>query len=68
MHSPATIRSSLTITSGCTLAAATLSSEHSKPLRATVAELAREYDARDRWRVRLEPEPPVIAEQLALAV
>ncbi len=45
-----------------------LGSEHSKPLRATVAELAREYDVRDRRRVRLEPEPPVIAEQLALAV
>jgi DNA repair photolyase len=45
-----------------------LGSEHSKPLRATVAELAREYDVRDRRRVRLEPEPPMIAEQLALAV
>jgi DNA repair photolyase len=40
----------------------------SKPIRAQVAELARECDVRDRRRVRLEPEPPVIAEQLALAV
>ena len=45
-----------------------LGNEYSKPLRATVAKLAREYDVRDRRHVRLEPEPPVVAEQLALAV
>jgi DNA repair photolyase len=45
-----------------------LGAEHTKPLRATVAELAREHGIRDRRRVRLEPEAPVIAEQLALAV
>jgi DNA repair photolyase len=39
-----------------------------KPVRARVADLAKEYGIRDRRRVRLEPEPPVIAEQLALAV
>ena len=33
-----------------------------------IGELAREYGVRDRRRVRLEPEPPVVAEQLALAV
>jgi DNA repair photolyase len=38
------------------------------PVRERVRELAAEYDVRDRRRVRLEPEPPVIAEQLALAV
>jgi DNA repair photolyase len=45
-----------------------LGAEHTKPLRAAVAELANEHGVRDRRRVRLEPEPPVIAEQLALAV
>ncbi|HET8653785.1 MAG TPA: radical SAM protein [Gaiellaceae bacterium] len=45
-----------------------LGAEHAKPVRATVAELARKHGVRDRRRVRLEPEPPVIAEQLALAV
>jgi len=33
-----------------------------------VAALARQHGVRDRRRVRLEPEPPVIAEQLALAL
>ncbi len=45
-----------------------LGSEHTKPLRAAVARLAKEHAVRDRRRVRLEPEPPVIAEQLALAI
>jgi DNA repair photolyase len=45
-----------------------LGAEHAKPLRATVAELAKEHGVRDRRSVRLEPEPPMIAEQLALAV
>jgi DNA repair photolyase len=45
-----------------------LGSEQAKPLRQAVAELAREHGIRDRRRVRLEPEPPVEAEQLALAV
>ena len=39
-----------------------------KPVREQVAALAKEHGIRDRRRVRLEPEPPVIAEQLALAV
>jgi DNA repair photolyase len=42
--------------------------EETKPLREQVDALAKEYGVRDRRRVRLEPEPPVIAEQLALAV
>ena len=41
-----------------------LGADKTKPLRA----LAREHGVRDRRRVRLEPEPPVIAEQLALAL
>ncbi len=45
-----------------------LGSEHTSPIRATVAELAREHGIKDRRRVRVEPEPPTIAEQLALAV
>jgi hypothetical protein len=45
-----------------------LGAEHTKPLRAMVAALAKEHGVRDRRRVRLEPEPPMIAEQLALAV
>jgi DNA repair photolyase len=45
-----------------------LGAEHAKPLRAAVAELAKEHGVRDRRRVRLEPEPPAVAEQLALAV
>ncbi len=45
-----------------------LSKDHTKPLKDQVNALAKEYGVRDRRRVRLEPEPPVIAEQLALAV
>jgi DNA repair photolyase len=45
-----------------------LGADHAKPVRAAVAELAREHGVGDRRRVRLEPEPPVVAEQLALAV
>jgi DNA repair photolyase len=45
-----------------------LGKEYTKPVRDQVAALAKEYGIRDRRRVRLEPEPPVIAEQLALAV
>jgi DNA repair photolyase len=45
-----------------------LRAEHTKPIRAAVAKLAKDYGVRDRRRVRLDPEPPVIAEQLALAV
>jgi hypothetical protein len=39
-----------------------------QPVREQVAGLAKEYGIRDRRHVRLEPEPPVIAEQLTLAV
>ena len=45
-----------------------LSAEHAKPLRAAVRELAKEHGVRDRRRVRPDPEPPVIAKQLALAL
>jgi DNA repair photolyase len=45
-----------------------LGKEQTKPVRDQVAALAKEYGIRDRRRVRLEPEPPLIAEQLALAV
>jgi DNA repair photolyase len=45
-----------------------LGKEQTKPVRDQVKALAREHGVRDRRRVRLEPEPPVIAEQLALAV
>ncbi|HMC50332.1 MAG TPA: hypothetical protein VKH20_06765, partial [Solirubrobacterales bacterium] len=45
-----------------------LGKEQTKPLREDVSALAKEYGVRDRRSVRLEPEPPVIAEQLALAV
>jgi hypothetical protein len=45
-----------------------LGKEHTKPVRDQVAALAREHGIGDRRRVRLEPEPPVVAEQLALAV
>jgi DNA repair photolyase len=45
-----------------------LGKEQTKPIREQVSALAKEYGIRDRRRVRLEPEPPVIAEQLALAV
>jgi hypothetical protein len=47
-----------------------LVAEHVKPVRAAVAALAKEHGIRDRRSIRLEPapEPPAIAEQLALAV
>jgi DNA repair photolyase len=46
-----------------------LGAKQTKPIRAAVAELAKEHGVRDRRRVRLvEAEPPVIAEQLALAL
>jgi DNA repair photolyase len=45
-----------------------LGKEQTKPVRDQVAALVKEYNIRDRRPVRLEPEPPVIAEQLALAV
>ena len=45
-----------------------LGADKTKPLREHVRALAREHGVRDRRRVRLEPEPPVIAEQLALAL
>jgi len=45
-----------------------LGADQTKPLRDQVRGLAREHGVRDRRRVRLEPEPPVIAEQLALVV
>ena len=43
-----------------------LGAEHAKPIRAEVAELARRYDARDRRRKPIVPEPE--PEQLALAI
>ena len=45
-----------------------LGADETKPLRAQVRALAKEHGVRDRRRIRIEPEPPVIAEQLALAV
>jgi DNA repair photolyase len=45
-----------------------LPADETKPVRERVAELAKEHGVRDRRGVRLEPEPPVEAEQLALAV
>jgi DNA repair photolyase len=45
-----------------------LGKEQTKPVREQVAALAKEHGIRDRRSVRLEPEPPVIAEQLTLAV
>ena len=45
-----------------------LGKNEAQPVRDQVAALAREYDIRDRRHVRLEPERPVIAEQLALTV
>jgi len=45
-----------------------LGKEQTKPLREQVNALAKEHAVRDRRNVRLEPEPPVIAEQLTLAV
>ena len=45
-----------------------LGKEETKPVREQVAALTKEHGIRDRRGVRLEPEPPVVAEQLALAV
>src|SRR3954454_6606433 len=45
-----------------------LGKEQTSPLKKQVGELSKEYRIRDRRRTRLEPEPPVIAEQLELAV
>ena len=45
-----------------------LGKEETKPVRGQVAALAKEYGVRDRRRIRLEPEPPVEAEQLALTL
>jgi DNA repair photolyase len=45
-----------------------LGAEKTKPVRTAVSELARRHGVRDRRRTRLEPEPPLIAEQLALAL
>jgi DNA repair photolyase len=45
-----------------------LGKEQTKPAREHVAALAKEHGIRDRRVNRLEPEAPVIAEQLALAV
>jgi DNA repair photolyase len=45
-----------------------LGKEQTKPMRERVNALAEEHGIRDRRAVRLEPEPPVIAEQLALTV
>jgi DNA repair photolyase len=45
-----------------------LGAKETKPLREAVAALAKEHGVRDRRRVRLEPERPIVAEQLALAV
>ena len=45
-----------------------LGADKTKPVRTGVSELARKHGVRDRRSTRLEPEPPVIAEQLALAL
>jgi DNA repair photolyase len=45
-----------------------LGTEQAKPLRERVATLAKQHGVRDRRRLRLDPEPPIEAEQLALAV
>jgi DNA repair photolyase len=45
-----------------------LGAKEAKPLRQRVAALAKEHGIRDRRPVRLEPEPPLVAEQLALTV
>ena len=45
-----------------------LGKEEAKPVRRAVAALAEEHEIADRRRVPLEPEPPVEAEQLALAI
>ena len=45
-----------------------LGKEQTKPLREQVGALAKEHGVRDRRHIQFEPEPPVIAEQLALAI
>jgi hypothetical protein len=45
-----------------------LGKEQTEPVREQVAALAEQHGVRDRRATRLEPEPPVIAEQLALVV
>jgi DNA repair photolyase len=45
-----------------------LGGDQVKPVRERVGALAKKHGVRDRRRDRLEPEPPVIAEQLALAL
>jgi DNA repair photolyase len=45
-----------------------LGKEQTQPVRDQVSSLAKQHGIRDRRTFRLEPEPPVIAEQLALAV
>jgi len=45
-----------------------LGAEDTRPVRTLVGELARKHGIRDRRRLRLEPEPPLVAEQLALAL
>jgi len=45
-----------------------LAADETKPVRALVGELARKHGIRDRRSVRLEPEAPPVAEQLALGV
>jgi DNA repair photolyase len=42
--------------------------DETEPVRETVRKLARKHGIRDRRRIRLEPEPPVIAEQMMLAI
>jgi DNA repair photolyase len=42
--------------------------DEAAPVRETVRKLARKHGIRDRRRIRLEPEPPVIAEQMMLAI
>jgi DNA repair photolyase len=45
-----------------------LRAEDTRPVKEAVSELRQRHGIADRRRVRLEPEPPVIAEQLMLAV
>jgi DNA repair photolyase len=45
-----------------------LPADETKPVRALVGELTRKHRIRDRRAVRLEPEAPAVAEQLALSV
>src|SRR6059058_4676741 len=45
-----------------------LRKEQTKPVRHRVSALAEEHGIRDRRKIRLEPEQPLIAEQLALTV